>query len=122
MGTTDRIGLSTEYFSVQDRGSTALRVFMATWITASIRIMDTRARYPDVVRRHSIISRRMRPVTVAATWSQHQATLVAENARCLGTAVVVDAAKRTVEFRRVNSISEMAGNTAPARSNFTRVP
>lgn len=55
--------------------------------------------YPDVVRRHSIISRRMRPVTVAATWSQHQATLVAENTRCLGSAAV-DAARRTLELRR----------------------
>jgi len=87
-----RIGLLTEYLSVQDRGSTALRVFMATWITASIRITDIKARYPDVARRPSITSRGMRPVTVAATWSQHQATLVAENTRCLGS-TVVDAAR-----------------------------
>ncbi len=65
---------------------------MATWITASIRIMDTKARYPDVMRRHSIISRGMRPVTAAATWSQHQATMAPENVHCLGTAAVEGAA------------------------------
>jgi hypothetical protein len=31
-------------------------------------------------------------VTVAATWSQHQATLVPKNTHCLGSAVV-DAAR-----------------------------
>ncbi len=101
MGTTDRIGLLMAYSSVQAHGSTALRVFTATWITASIHIMDTKARYPDVVRRHSIISRRMKRGTVAAMWSQRQATLAAENTRCLGTAAVVDAAKETVQLRRV---------------------
>jgi hypothetical protein len=93
MGTTGRIGLLAAYLSVWDRDSTALRVSMATWITASTRIMDTTARCPDVVRSNSIISRRMRLVTVAATWSQHQATMAAENAGCLGSAVVVDAAR-----------------------------
>ena len=92
MGTMGRIGLLMAYLSASDRGSTALGVFMATWITALIRIMGIGARCPRVVRRHSIISRRMRPATVAATWSKHQATLVAENTRCLGTAVV-DAAR-----------------------------
>src|SRR5580692_7872588 len=92
MGTTGRIGLSAGYLSVWDRGSTALRASMATWITASTRIMDTRARCPDVVRRHSITSRQMRLVTVAATWSQHQATVAAANTGCPGSAVV-DAAR-----------------------------
>jgi hypothetical protein len=73
---------------------------MATWITASIRIMDTRVRCPGVVRRHSIISKGMKPVTAKAMWSQHQATLVARNARCLGSAVVVDAAREG----RLNSV------------------
>ena len=95
MGTMGRIGLLMAYFSVQDRGSTALRVFMATWITASIHIMDTKVRYPDVVRSHSIISRGMRPVTVAATWSQHQATVAAENTGYPGSAVVDAARGRT---------------------------
>jgi hypothetical protein len=39
MGTTGRIGLWTAYLSESDRGSTALRVSMAMWITASIRTM-----------------------------------------------------------------------------------
>ena len=102
MVTTGRIGLWTAYLSAWDRGSTALRVFMATWITASIHIMDTKARYLDEMRRRSIISKRMRLGTVAATWSKHQATLAAENTRSLGTAVVVDAAREdAVELGRV---------------------
>src|SRR5580700_4109107 len=72
---------------------------MATLITASIRIVDTRARCPHVVRRHSIISRRMRPGTVAATWSQHQATAGAENTRCPGSAVVDGARQESVDRR-----------------------
>ena len=94
MVTTGRIGLWTAYLSAWDRGSTALRVFMATWITASIHITDTKARYRDVARRHSIISRRMRPATAAVTWSKPPATLVPQNTRCLDSAVVVDAARR----------------------------
>jgi hypothetical protein len=82
---------------------------MATWIAASIRIMGTKARSPDVVQRHLIISRGTRPVTAKATWSKLQATLEAKNTRYPDSAVVVDAAKgRTVEFRRVNSICEWA--------------
>src|ERR1700733_3366392 len=83
----------------------ALRVSMATWITPSIRIMDTRARCPDVVRRHLIISRGMRPVTAAATWSQNQVTVGPKNTRCLGTVAVVNAAAREDVHRSEELIS-----------------
>jgi hypothetical protein len=45
-GTAGPIGLLTMYLSVLVLGSTAPRVSMATWITASIRIMYTMASYP----------------------------------------------------------------------------
>src|SRR5271163_3955904 len=92
-GTTDPIGLLAAYLSVQDHGSTAVRVSMATWITASIRIMDTTALCPHVVRGNSIISRRMRPVTAAVMRSQRRTTRVPENTRCLGSVVAAATAE-----------------------------
>ncbi len=96
MGTTDQIGLLAMYLSVQDRGSTALQVSMATSIIASIRIMDTGALCPHVVRSRSIIFRRMRPVMAMATWSRRRAMPAAENTRCLDTVAVVGTASSAV--------------------------
>jgi hypothetical protein len=45
-----RIGLLVAYLLVPDLGSTAQRVSTATWITGSIRIMDTMGLCPHVGR------------------------------------------------------------------------
>ncbi len=91
MGITGRIGSLEAYLSVRVHGFMALRTSMATWTTVSIRITDTTARCPPVAPSHSIISKRMRLATAAATPSQRQITTAAENTRCLGTVVVVAA-------------------------------
>src|ERR1700722_11031726 len=101
MGTTGRIGLLAEYLSVQDRGSTGVLVFMAMSIIALIRNMDTPAQFRHGVHVHSIISRRMRPVTAVAMWSQHQTMTAAENTRCLVSVEAAVAARK----KRQNPIS-----------------
>ena len=60
----------------------------------------------------------MRPVTAAATWSQHQATLAPENTRCLGSveAEVVSAARE----EQLNRVSVAARNIAPMAGGETR--
>src|SRR5580704_7838414 len=116
--TTGRIGSLAAYLSVQDRGSTAVRVSMATSITVSIRTMVTMALCPDVVHTHSIISRRMRPVTAVAMWLQHRATMAPENTRCPVSVGAVVSADREKQLNWVAGTTRSIENLCPSTTSL----